>query len=442
MPAPSPLSTAPRALMAVLCGVLLAWSSGCQSYHKRTELAFADYERGQFASAAQQYADPKTTDSPFLRGAEAGMSALSGGDFAGARQHFEFAAEAVRQIERTALADPQALGEKLLSWAVNDTLLTYEGEGYERALLHSARAIAHLMSGDLEGARVEVRQANALLESEETLYKKEYRAGGLGHFLSGVTYELAGRPDDAYIDYKRLEKKDLGRDLYAPALARLARELGNDEDLLLWQQRYSLEAKQVDGLANIVVLAAVGTGPYKYETALAVPLPEGIVQWAVPSFARRPQTVDAVQLLVEGVDAPIQTVVLEDVGRVAKENLDDRLAWLAAKSAVRTMLKYQLTRELGRDHGALGTIAGILFTVITERADLRCWMTLPDTWQAARLFLPAGEWPLRVRAGGLSADLGRFDLASGETMFVFVRTLGAQIHAYHVGGRLKEAAKP
>jgi hypothetical protein len=185
--------------MAVLCGVLLAWSSGCQSYHKRTELAFADYERGQFASAAQQYADPKTTDSPFLRGAEAGMSALSGGDFAGARQHFEFAAEAVRQIERTALADPQALGEKILSWAVNDTLLTYEGEGYERALLHSARAIAHLMSGDLEGARVEVRQANALLESEETLYKKEYRAGGLGHFLSGVTYELAGRPDDAYI---------------------------------------------------------------------------------------------------------------------------------------------------------------------------------------------------------------------------------------------------
>jgi hypothetical protein len=149
-----------------------------------------------------------------------------------------------------------------------------------------------------------------------------------------------------------------------------------------------------------------------------------------------------VQLLVEGVETPIETVVLEDVARVAKENLDDRLAWLATKSAVRAMLKYQLTRELGRDHGTLGTIAGVLFTVITERADLRCWMTLPDSWQASRLFLPAGAWPLSVRAGALTQPLGRFELAPGETMFVFVRTLGSQIHAYHVGGRPKEAVKP
>ncbi len=80
--------------------------------------------------------------------------------------------------------------------------------------------------------------------------------------------------------------------------------------------------------------------------------------------------------------------------------------------------------------------------MITERADLRCWMTLPDSWQASRLFLPAGAWPLSVRAGALTQPLGRFELAPGETMFVFVRTLGSQIHAYHVGGRPKEALKP
>lgn len=428
-----------RTPITALLALLLTILGSCVSYSKRTLAAYGDYTRGQFAAAEQQYADPKTTDSDFLRGAEAGMSALSGGQFQAAQKHFELAAEAVRQIERTALADPEALGETLLSWTLNDTWLAYEGEGYERALLHSARAISHLMLGDLEGARVEVRQANALLESEEKLYKKEYRAGGLGHFLSGVTYELAGRPDDAYIDYKRLEKKDLGRDLYAPALARLAKELGNDEDLALWAQRYSIQPKDTAGLASIIVLAAVGEGPFKYETGITIPLPEGVAQWTVPAFGRRAQAVDAVQLLVEGVEQPIQTVVLEDVAKVAKENLDDRLAWLAAKSAVRAVLKYQLTRELGRDHGALGTIAGILFTVATERADLRCWMTLPDSWQAARLFLPAGKWPLRVRAGGLVHDLGGFELSEGETMFVFVRTLGTQIHAYHVGGKPKSA---
>lgn len=438
MSLPSPL----RRVLAAIATVSLAVFASCVSYPERTAVAFADYERGQFEVAEKLYADPKTTDSDFLRGAEAGMSALSGGRFAQAQQHFEIASKAVEQVERAALVSPESLGETLLSWAVNDTFTNYEGEGYERALLHSSRAIAHLMLGDLEGARVEVRQANALLESEEKLYKKEYQAGGLGHFLSAVTYELAGRPDDAYIDYKRLEKKQLGQALFAPALARLAAELDDEQGLEQWQQRYGVSPKSTEGLANIVVIAGVGLGPYKEETRLTIPLPEGVAQWVVPRFERRPQPIEHVQLSVEGIETPVQTVALENIGTVAKENLDDRLAWLATKSAVRAMLKYELTRQLADDHGTAGLIAGILFTVISERADLRCWQTLPDSWQAARLFLPPGTQRISVRAGSRSEDLGTFELVPGETMFVFVRTLGERLHVYHVGGRPKEATQP
>jgi hypothetical protein len=114
----------------------------------------------------------------------------------------------------------------LLTWTLSESAQRYLGEGYERALVHSSAAVARLARGDLEGARVETKRANSLLESEEELYKKEYRAGGLGHFLSALVYELDGKPDEAYIDYARMEGKGVGIALASHALQRLARDLG------------------------------------------------------------------------------------------------------------------------------------------------------------------------------------------------------------------------
>src|SRR6185503_8537620 len=103
------------------------------------------------------------------------------------------------------------------------------------------------------------------------------------------------------------------------------------------------------------------------------------------------------------------------------------LAWLAAKSAIRAVLKRELTQQLEEQGGYWGRILGDLFTFVTERADLRCWRTLPNTWQAARVFLPPGRHDILVATNaGQSAELGTYELEPGETMFVFVRTAGTQ----------------
>ena len=157
----------------------------------------------------------------------------------------------------------------------------------------------------------------------------------------------------------------------------------------------------------------------------------------------RPQPVSGLELSVPGGNRTVQTVVVEDIGHVAKENLDDRLAWLIAKSTVRAFLKRELTKTLEDEWGLLGRALGDAFTFFTERADLRCWQTLPDSWQAARVFLPAGTHELRLQAlGGEQQSLGSFELAAGETLFVIARTVGTKLYAYPIGGKRVSAETP
>jgi len=420
-----------RAAALVLASIGVA----CASYPARTEAALRDFQSGKLSKAREAYEAPDTTGSPFLAGAEAGTVALTAGDWDHALSDLGKAAAYVQDIENAALVSPEHLGESLLSWAVNDTFTKYEGEGYERVMLHGGMAMAYLAKGDLTAAQVEVRRSNALLESEEKLYEKEYKAGGLGHYLSAIAYELDGKPDDAYIDYRRREAKGVGTELASRALVRLGTQLGHDDEVRRWKEQYNLESEPPGNTANVVVIAGVGLGPFKIEHSLVIPIPDGFLSWAVPSFQTRPQPIQTLELSITGGNGSVQTAVLEDVNAVAKENLDDRIAWLAAKSAVRAVLKRELTKELTRQAGTWGEIIGDVYSVWSERADLRAWQTLPASWQAARVFLPPGQHELVLSAGAEHKVLGTFALEKGETMFIFARTVGTDLYAHPIGGR-------
>jgi hypothetical protein len=93
--------------------------------------------------------------------------------------------------------------------------------------------------------------------------------------------------------------------------------------------------------------------------------------------------------------------------------------------------------------GGWGELIGDIFSVASERADLRAWQTLPNTWQGARVFLPAGRHELNLGAeGGPSTCLGTFELQKGETMFIFARTIGTQLFVHPIGGSRVEATAP
>jgi hypothetical protein len=433
-----PLRSVPGPTVTALAVALLGTS--CASYPERTADALHAFQRGQFERALGTYADVDEVGSAFLSGAEAGTVALTAGRWDAALFHYGRAVDAVRDIEGRALVGPERLGEALSTWALNDATRAYQGEGFERVYVHCALAQAYLAKGMVDDVYVEARLANQLLETEEQLYETEYEAGGWGHLISAVTYELIGQRDQAYIDYQRMAEKGVGAALAGRALVRLARELGREDELARLEAEHGPDVERPPGAASVIVLAGVGLGPFKKETILPLPTPAGLFQMAVPGYVDRPQPVAALRLIEGASGQSVRTDLVESVSKVARENLEDRLGWIALKSVARGAAKVVLTKQLEDEYDVAGRIAGDLFTFISERADVRAWLTLPDSYQACRMFVPPGVHGFTLEAiGGESVHLGTFQLDAGETMLVFARTLGHGVHAHVIGGQPVDA---
>jgi len=414
---------------------LVLFAASCATYSDKTASALGDFQRGQFEPALEAYSDPETCDSTFLTGAESGTVALTAGWWDQTLEQMHGAAAFVEDYERRALLGQEAITEFLASWAINDTSKAYYGEGFERVYLHCGLAMGYLAQGKLDDVYVEARLSNKLLEAEETLYDKNYKAGALGHLISAIAYELIGQPDQAYIDYRRMVDKEVGMELAGPELVRLANQMQRDDDIPLWTERFGPEKELPEGAGSIIVIAGVGLGPYKVEARLPIPTEDGIIPISAAAFESRPQPVHAMRLRAIESRLEQDTILLESVSTIAKENLQDRIFWQVAKSVARGFLKRELTKKLDDKYGWQGALAGNLFAFISERADLRCWMTLPDSWQACRLYLPPGTHTLSLEAiGGQNLVLGTYDLEPGETMLVFARSLGYALYAHTIGG--------
>ncbi len=395
-----------------------------------------EFSSGDPDLAISRFEDEDTTGSQFLSDVEVGTVAAAVGDWGRALEKYLGAAEFTKDQDRAAVVSPETLGETLIEWTITERVGPYRPEGYERVMLHASLAMAYLSVGLLEDARVEVRLADRILTGDEKLYDAEYAAGGLGHLVSAVSYELAGQFDQAIIDYRRMVEKRVGLDVAGPALVRLYRVMGRFDEAARWEARFGPPPEIPDGAASVVMIAGVGIGPVKREIRLDLPTGDGVLSWAVPEYVGRPQPVPHLLLSCSGLSGPAATSVIEDVTHTAIENLSDRILWLTAKATVRAFLKRELTQAMYEEWGGLGAVIGTLFSILTERADLRCWRTLPDTWQAVRVFVPSGRTRLGVSAvGGDAHDLGFYELLPGETVFVFARSAGTRLFTNVVGGR-------
>ena len=430
-----PLKITPATLLPLALGASPLLLGGCASYVSRTAGALNDFQVGRLASSQEAFSDVDRTESEFLSGAEAGTVALAAGDWEAAIALFERAAKASQDLEERGAVGADKLSEGVGSWVLNDTAKTYYGEGFERVYVHASMALAYLAQGRLNDVYVEARLANELLESEEELYDKEYAAGGLGHFVSAIAYELLGELDQAYIDYARMAEKGVGTGVAGPALLRLAKLLGRDDDMPRWRERFGDPLELPPDAASVVLIAGVGLAPFKVESSLVIPGHSGVVSVAVPGYAHRPQPVTELLLFDSATGSSVLTDVLERVDEIAPANLEDRLLWTAAKSITRGLAKRELTRTLEDEAGVTGRLVGDLFSVVSERADLRSWTTLPASWQAARMWVPPGEVaPIVEAVGGQRIELGRFVLEPGETMIILARNVGTNLYVHAIGG--------
>ena len=80
---------------------------------------------------------------------------------------------------------------------------------------------------------------------------------------------------------------------------------------------------------------------------------------------------------------------------------------ITARAIARAVVKKKSEKQAGDRNGALGQFAMMILNQATEIADTRCWNTLPQEIQLARLWLPSGSHTVKLEvlgAGGVLRD--------------------------------------
>ena len=377
--------------MKFLIGLLsatLLWGCG-GGYIAATSGARAEFYSGQFDEAAKKLEKPAHTE-----GKDQLLYLL---DRATALHHASAFDESNKDFlladKIAEISDYTSISKEVSSVFVTEEIKHYKGDEYEYVLISQYLAMNFLMLGKMEDALVESRRVNQKLYRLVNEGKRKYNLNPMAQYLAALLYENGKEWEDSYIDYQGVRKLQAALPYLREDLYRLAWRTKNNEDMNKWADEFALtdeEKKRIRDTANdpeVVFIIENGRAPQKE------PSPE----WnAIPKFYSKYNPTDHVQISVksESGDAVSEgrSFDMYDVESVANQNMDEKYGPLLAKKIAGLVVKGVVAAEVGKntDPG----LGYLLFQAMNamDTADTRSWLTLPKSFQVARVRLP--------RAGG------------------------------------------
>ena len=369
------------------------------------------------------------------------------------------AMEANEEKAKISLSDTAAQGTALLS---NDNAIPYTGDGHERVFVHQYQAMNYLFSNDLDAARVEVKRANieqqvALDEHEDELAAaeekgREYAEGNKSFmasfsamdsvagkvknsfqnaytfYVSGLIYEILGKPNDAYIDYKKALEIFPENVYVQKDVLRLAKQLSMTDDYEMYKKQYPVEISSPGkDEGELVVLFEHGFAPAKTETSVPVFTGKQVQKVAFPIYAIQWQDPSSLTVAIDGGAAIGTTSPIVYVQAMAVKALQEKLPAMLTRQILRVVAKKEMAEQAGKAGGAWVKLGADIFNVVSENADRRSWLTLPNDAQILRSALPEGEYQLRLN-NGKAAGMMKVKVESGKRTVVRVVATEHTLH--------------
>ncbi len=394
----------------VLCAGL---ASACASDRYVTESAHRDFDRRDYATAAENYGKAAS---------EAGANQVlflldqATSRFA-AREYDKALPLFLRAEDLMAIKDYTSVSEEIGTLATGEGIRGYKGEDFEKILVNVYLALGFASLDKLEDAQVEARKINQLLYRMITEGKRNYQESPFARYLSAMLWEATGETNSAYIDYKKAYELDPGFPDLGSDLLATSKRMGFDDEFARWREAFPQSSPRAipKDSGEVVVFFEKGRGPLK--------VPRYDDDASLPRYVSRYSDEMAAQVLVNGVATANASDVL-DVTRLSKSFLEDRIGRLRAARLAGAAVKGAIAYGVGKASGSddLGWLTFFLL-LFSDRADLRSWRTLPSSIQMARFPLPAGRYDLAVDVAGIDGrpmrriDLGRIDLKAGRKVF-------------------------
>lgn len=313
-----------------------------------------------------------------------------------------------------------AIGSMLL----NDLTLPYEGEDFEKVMVNLFMAMNYIYLNKFEDALVEIRKIDNKLNVYNTNYEKKnlYDADAFGRYLGGILYEVGREPNDAFISYRNAYEvftayqSNYGIPIPNPVIKDILRITEalhfNDEHETYFKKYSNLNWAKQDELKNkgeFIIFIMQGFAPKKEEYTLRIAVPDektGVphyVKLAFPKFVPRPTDIGYSRVTILPTNETKDTYLIENITAIAKQNLEDRIDRIYAKTLIRVAAKTIATEiarkkasESSRGLGAIVGLASIAYAEVSEQADTRSWRLLPAEIYIARIPVEPGIYDLEI----------------------------------------------
>ena len=348
-----------------------------------------------------------------------------------------------RQLDDRAIISASDISAKGVAVISNDNAIPYTGDAYERILLNLFQAFNYLSTAKLEAASVELRQAaieqrrleNQNAQNSQTIAKEsrkqqlnnqtwsgspEFAAmqnatSGVGssllnayvYFVSAILWEAQRDWNAALVDYKK-----------AAALA------PNNRYIRAGIQR--ADAGLVSAKAHLFIVYEQGFVANKQSFNLSLPSFEYDTYFSVsvPYYrARRTINRPSLQIQVDAQPA-VNASMLSDISKLAIKSLEEDMPGIVLRQFLRAKSKFEMQQKIQKQNELGGFLASI-YNIVSEQADLRSWLTLPDNVQNYYQPLELGKHSVVLTRANLSQTL-QLNAEPGRSYLIRVVDTGSQ----------------
>ncbi|WP_430810066.1 MULTISPECIES: COG3014 family protein [unclassified Carboxylicivirga] len=429
----------PKSLIFIILTILLI---GCATYYENNIKLQSLIAAGQFESADKILAkDTKGASGKnrYLYFCNRGVVSFMNGQYELSNQYFNQADYYVEDFRKS-------MGSEALALITNPMVKPYRPEDFEAVLVHFYKALNFIYLNNYEGALVECRRVNIVLQKLNEKYKKnknKYTRDAFAHCLMGLIYEAAGNTNDAFIAYRNA--LEIYEEDYQPMfgvstplqlqndLMRTAHQLGFGTELDFYENKFGRQYQAEDpDKGHLVFFWLNGFGPVKDEWSinftntgyndgwitlaneeygLNFPIYIGnksssdqaafknlsFLRVAFPKYRERKPLFNQASLANDGQDYPLE--MAQDINAIAFQCLKDRMLREMAAGIARLATKKAMEELARSENDNLGTIISIV-NAMTEKADTRNWQSLPHSISYCRVTLDEGTHSVQLNTRG------------------------------------------
>lgn len=356
--------------------------AGCATYQSKLGSFREALRAGQPDKAAENIKEKAFTDSD-----DQVVYLFEYGTAEQVAQNYAESNKAFLQAEDlTAIKDYHSVSRITGSLLLNEGMIQYKGDDYEKVMINAMLAINFLMLNKLEDARVECRKLNDKLYKFRFEGKKNHQQNPFAFYLSALIWEANRDWDTAYIDFKKAYELNPGLEYLKEDLIRAGLAARRTEDVETWRKQFpDIKPANLRENGELVLIYQQGWGPVKRPHPSFPRIPK-----LYPSSA---ETVRAALEIENG--ARELTQVALDVTDTAIKTLDEQYADLVGMRVAGIATKAVVADQVRQKNQLLGELAWIGMN-LADQADLRQWLSLPASIQVAKQRLKPGKYRARI----------------------------------------------